>query len=146
MLIKDIVKKNLIACDINNNIDSICEVMERYNIGFIPIKNNLDVIGVITDRDIVIRALANKNESLENIITPNIVSIDINKNINDALELLKINKIKRLLVKDNNEYIGVISISDIIRKDPSNIKIITTLQEIYQDEIIIDTDIDDFIL
>ena len=146
MLIKDIVKNNLITCNEDSTIENVCELMARYNIGFIPIKNNLKIIGVVTDRDIIVRAIAKTEITLSNIISYEIVDIDINQSIDEALKLLRNNKIRRLLVKDFNNYVGVISISDIIKKDSNNKNIIPTLESIYEDQINIEPEVDEFIL
>ena len=53
------------------------------------------------------------------------------KSINDALELMKKNKVKRLLVTNNNKVTGIISLSDIIKK--ANAKdVYNAMLEIYQ--------------
>ena len=116
---ENIISYNLIT---NKNTDKIFEVannMLKNNIGFIPIEKDKKIIGVITDRDIAIRIVANKidlNQKIEDYITKNIVCINKNNCIEEVKKLMIQNKIKRLLVEDNNKIIGVISLSDIILK------------------------------
>lgn len=127
-MIRDITTYNLITCDINTSIEDICNKMYQHNIGIIPITDNNKIVGIITDRDIVIRGF---NKELKDIITYNVISIDVNDSIDKALNLLKENKIKRLLVKDKDIYIGIISISDIIKSDHDKIKIIDAIKTIF---------------
>ena len=116
---ENIISYNLIT---NKNTDKIFEVannMLKNNIGFIPIEKDKKIIGVITDRDIAIRIVANKidlNQKIEDYITKNIVCINKNNSIEEVKKIMIQNKIKRLLVEDNNKIIGVISLSDIILK------------------------------
>ena len=115
MKIKNIMSK-IITCDYKQPLNEICTVMKINNIGFLPITKNNKVIGVITDRDIVVKICSNKDDKIEGYLSKNIVSVDINDDINKLIELFKRYKIKRILVKENNNYIGVISLSDLINK------------------------------
>jgi len=133
MHIKDIMTRNIICAKKNSTIYEVSNLMKMYNIGFIPVKNNNEIIGVITDRDIVIKALTNKcniNSNIESYISRNIIYIDINKSIDEALNLMGENQIKRLIVKNGNESIGVLSLSDIINNYNNNI--ISVLKRIWK--------------
>lgn len=117
MNIKEIMNKSIIYGDIDNTIEEICSLMKTYDIGFIPIKDNSHYIGVITDRDIVIRALANNIETdntIETFITKNVISVDINESIEEALKLMSNYQIRRIMVKNKDKYVGIISLSDIL--------------------------------
>lgn len=57
--VKDIMSKNLIICSNDINVINISSIMKKYNIRFIPIERK-KIIGVITDRDIVINIISNK--------------------------------------------------------------------------------------
>ena len=54
MKAKDIMTKNIIVSDTNTDIFTLAKIMKTYNIGFIPIEKDKKIIGVITDRDIVV--------------------------------------------------------------------------------------------
>ena len=124
---KDYISKNLIVVDINSSIEEVAEIMKKYDIGFVPVSKDNKIIGVLTDRDIVVKVLANKDSKIEGYLSEPIY-IDINKELNDALELMKKYKIKRLLVSDNDKLVGIISLSDILNKD---IDTMNTIKEIF---------------
>ena len=112
-----IMTKSIIVGKIDSSITEISNLMKKYDIGFLPIVDNNKIKGVITDRDIVTEALVNTNDlskSIENYITTNIVTVDINKNIDDVLNIMGENKIKRIIINDNDKMVGIISLSDII--------------------------------
>ena len=93
MNIKDIMSSNLITCDKDATLNDVSIKMKNYDIGFIPISDEKKIIGVITDRDIVVNALAN-NES------ENAKVIDyINKNI------FFLNLIIIFFIRNNNKNI-----------------------------------------
>lgn len=131
MKIKDIMSKNIISANENSSVYEISKLMKEYNIGFIPIINK-KLIGVITDRDIVIKCIFNKdNNSVKSYITTSIISIDEDKDIIEALKLMSTNKIKRLIVTKNNKVTGILSLSDIINTNSLDNELINCFRNIY---------------
>lgn len=117
MKVKDIMSKNLIICSSDINVINISNIMKKYNIGFIPIEKNKKIIGVITDRDIVINIISNKvnnNSSIESYVNSNIIHIEENSSIDECLNIMKENKVKRLIVVNKEKIVGVISLSDVL--------------------------------
>ena len=130
MIIKNIMSKNIISCKSNSTIYDVAKLMKKYNIGFIPIIDN-DLIGVITDRDIVIKCIFNNDINIRSYISKNIISIDENDDIKNALNIMKNNKVKRLIITKEKEIVGILSLSDILNNSNDN-KIINTIKSIYE--------------
>ncbi len=130
MKIKDIMSKKIISCKSNSTIYDVSKLMRRYNVGFIPVVDN-DLIGVITDRDIVVKCLYNNDDTIKSYISDNIISIDEDDNIDNALKLMTDNKIKRLIVTKEKEIVGILSLSDLLNNS-NNINIIDTIKSIYE--------------
>ena len=114
MKIKDIMCESIIVVDISCDIHEVSRIMKEYDIGFIPISKGNKIIGVLTDRDIVTRILANNDDKIEGYITKDIIAIDLNANVSDALELMSKHKIKRLIVNNGKKVVGVLSLSDLL--------------------------------
>jgi len=131
-MISEIMSNKIICSDSSDSIKDISKLMKDNNIGFIPIKENDEFIGVVTDRDIclAIPCLNNFNDSVKSYISNNIVYIDINASIDEALELMGKYKIKRLLVKEKDNTVGVLSLSDILSYSNSS-NIINTFKTIF---------------
>ena len=98
MKIRNIFKQKLITCDINDNLEMVSKLMKDNDIGFLPITDHNKIVGVITDRDIVIRGIALDTKDLQLIMSTNLVCIDINKSIDEAFNLYIKHRIKRLLI------------------------------------------------
>lgn len=132
IMIREIMTYNIISGDKESSIKEISSLMKKHNVGFIPIKNKDEYIGVITDRDIclAIPTINNINDSIKSYITNNIIYIDVNSDINNALKIMGRNKVKRLLVKDEKNIIGVLSLSDILNYT-NNKNIISTYKTIF---------------
>lgn len=131
-MIRDIMTYKIISGDVDNSFKDISLLMKENNIGFIPIKDDDKYVGVITDRDIclAIPTISNINDSIKSYVTNNIIYIDVNSDIDNALKTMGTNKVKRLLVKDKDKIIGVLSLSDILNYT-NNKKIIGTYKTIF---------------
>ena len=144
-MIEKIMSKNLIILN-DSSLEDIAKAMKRYDVGMVIINENNKIKGIITDRDIVTKILANKDNKIKEYLTTNLVSIDINSDINEAIALMKKHKIKRLLVKKDNKLVGVLSLSDLLNTVDNNILIETykTIFSINRNTDKYLTDIDEF--
>lgn len=152
MNIENIMCKNIIVGSVTNTLEEIATLMKKYDIGFLPIKDQKKIVGVITDRDIVVSAISNKcsqNEIIDKYITRNIITIDKNENVENAIQLMGEKKVKRLVVTDKNKIVGIISLSDLINTNIDQNIIINNLKklwEINRNEDLFKTEIDEFYL
>jgi len=148
--IKEVLNKGIISIDTNTSIYDAANLMKQHNIGFLPVVSNAKIIGVITDRDIVINAVANNcdcDQKIEDYINKNVIKIDYNREINEALDLMKQHKIKRILVVDNNKFIGILSLSDIIKvNEKQTLETIKIIWETDDKSRLKDAEIDEFYL
>lgn len=131
MKVKDIMTKYLITCENDSSIHQIAQKMKKFDIGFMIITNKDKIEGIITDRDIVIEMISNYDHKIKDYIQKEIFTIDQNKTIEDALQIMKDKKIKRLLVTEKAKAVGVISIADILNKTSETTTLIDTLKTIY---------------
>lgn len=133
MSLNDIMSKNLIVCDINDNISHISFVMKDNDIGFIPIVDKNKIVGVITDRDICTKCISNSliSNSVSQYMSKNIISADASESILVVLNLMRDNKVKRVLISDNNKCIGVVSISDFLIIDEYRDYVYNVLRSIF---------------
>ena len=132
IMIKDIMSKKIIFSTIDTSIKEVSNLMKENNIGFIPLKNDNEYVGVVTDRDIclAIPTLKSINDSIKSYISNNIIYIGVNDSIEDALKLMGKYKVKRLLVKEKDNTIGVLSLSDILNYTNTN-NLIDTYKSIF---------------
>ncbi len=125
---KNVISKNLIIVSLNTSLYDIALIMKNYDVGFILVSNESKIVGVLTDRDIVVKILANKDFKIDGYLSVPIY-IDINCSINEALDKMSHEKIKRLIVCDNKKVVGVLSISDLLMH---NYDVLNTIKSIYQ--------------
>ncbi len=148
MLVKDICSKEVITIDILADLKEASRMMKINNIGFLPVTQDGEIVGVITDRDIVIYGLANERKYVKDIMRQKLIKIDAHATLKEALKVLEKEQVKRLLVYDNKCF-AVLSLSDIIKSEPKglNTKIYETIKGILKDDVIIlNPEVDTFIL
>lgn len=152
MKIENIMSRDVIVGEINQKVSEIAELMKKYDIGFIPIAQKKHIIGVITDRDIICSTFSNELNSeskIERYMTNNVISIDVNDSIENALKVMGKEKVKRLIVSDHEKVVGILSLSDIITTDIDETSFIKELKKIWTIHKNIDsfhTEIDEFYL
>lgn len=123
MEIHELMTSNPAACTPDTSLQEVASMMMDCDCGMIPVvadDGNNEPIGTVTDRDIVIRALAAGNNPTEmnagDIMTDNPVTIDQNASHREAMEMMEQHQLRRLMVVDDNgECCGIISQADLAR-------------------------------
>lgn len=117
MKVRDIMTKNVSYVTEKSNIAEAANIMKSINVGIVPVCNeNKNPVGVITDRDIVLRSVAatnSTNQNVENIMSKNIVSTSPDTDAHEAANLMAQNQIRRLPVVENNMIVGILSLGDL---------------------------------
>lgn len=129
---KNIMSKNIITILPNVTVKDTASMMKKYDIGFLPIVENNNILGVVTDRDILIRAF-NESDNLTKPISKFMTSFSLqfvteDTSISDVIFTMANYKIRRVLVLDENNLLsGVISLKDIILYSAENINNIANI-------------------
>ncbi|MEK6451451.1 MULTISPECIES: SIS domain-containing protein [Myroides] len=120
LLVKNILKsENRPMVSPNSSIkDVIVEISEK-RLGVTAVVENDKLIGIITDGDL--RRMLQKNDNLsgftaKEIMSFNPKSIESNEHVSKALSMLEDNSITQLLVTENEKYVGVIHLHDILKE------------------------------
>jgi len=112
------------CCTPDDSIIEVARVMEQHDVGVVPIIESQDtrrVVGVITDRDIVLRVVAqgrdpNEIVSVHDVMTNDLVSVRPEADILHAEECMKEHQIRRVLVVDENGcLVGIVTMADLAR-------------------------------
>lgn len=122
MLCADLMTTDVSCVPANELVRDAAEKMRDKGIGFLPVCDAEGVvIGVVTDRDLAVRALADGLETtarVEDVMSRDIVALSPLDDVRRAEQLMAERQIQRILVTDDEEHLqGVISLSDIARGD-----------------------------
>lgn len=121
MKLQEIMTTNVITIEPNSTALEAAKIMQSHNIGFIPVYNqDKKVLGVITDRDIVVRCIANTDNPatthIQNIMTTNVIYAEPTMDGDGAARLMAQHKIRRLPVIQNDKLVGIVAIGDLATK------------------------------
>lgn len=117
MKLRDIMTKDVIAVSPDTSVFDACQIMKDKNIGSIPICNDdMDVQGIITDRDVVLRVVCagkdSKSTRCKDIMTDKLVVGKTDMDVDSALDLMSDLKVRRLPVVENGKVVGFVALGD----------------------------------
>ncbi|MCR8849241.1 CBS domain-containing protein [Rossellomorea sp. SC111] len=115
-VIRDIMTKDVETCSLLDNVYEVALKMKEFNIGSIPILDEEKIVGVMTDRDIVIRCIAEKHPAsskVEDIMSKHLVTTGPDTSVEEAAHMMAENQVRRLPVVEGGRLIGMISLGDL---------------------------------
>lgn len=113
--IRDIMTDRVECCTLLDNMFEVAVKMKNQNVGAIPIVDQERLVGMITDRDIVIRGVAEKNPGstkVEDIMSSELITISPDASTREAAELMADHQIRRIPVVEGDKLVGIVSLGD----------------------------------
>jgi CBS domain-containing protein len=113
--IRDIMTDDVECCSLLDNVYEVAVKMKELNVGAIPIVDQGKLVGMITDRDIVLRCIAEKHPAsskVEDIMSSDLITISVDANSKEAVQLMAKHQIRRLPVVEGGKLIGIVSLGD----------------------------------
>ena len=126
MKVKDVMHKGFECVSPETEIRAVAKRMRELDVGAIPVATNGALVGMVTDRDITIRCVAD-NESISNVKAKDVMTSGVaycrdNQDIEDAVHIMKGKQIGRLPVLDEAmQMIGMVSLVDVSHALPRDI-------------------------
>lgn len=122
MLIKEIMTKNVITINPNESVYDACVKYRDNKIGCLVVTDKETCVGIVTERDLIERTMCLHKDpdktKISEIISYNVKTIQSLDTLDNALELMKKFKIKKLPVMSEKALVGVITITDIAKARP----------------------------
>ena len=123
MLVKEIMTHNAQVVSPGDTLGQAARKMEELNVGPLPVCEGNRVVGILTDRDITVRATAAgcdpKTTLVYEAMSQDITSCREDQDVSEAARLMKEKQIRRLLVvNDSNDLVGIVSLADLASSAP----------------------------
>ncbi|HWA84292.1 MAG TPA: CBS domain-containing protein, partial [Fimbriimonadaceae bacterium] len=120
--------------EIGASIHDVATKMRDHHVGILPILENERLVGVITDRDIVVRAIADsesfQTQAAYRIMTAHPITVHEDADTEDAAVLMRVHRLHRIVVvRDNGTVCGVISLTDLSLLDGDALEVLRRLSE-----------------
>lgn len=118
MKVSDVMSKDVEVAESYMMLDEVAELMRAADVGVLPVLESNRLLGVITDRDIVVRAIAHGDDpartTVRQTMTPESVVVYEEQEIDDAARLMSEYQVRRLPVLDRDgRLVGVLSLGDL---------------------------------
>ena len=119
--VADVMTQRPRAVSPQTTLNEVAKVMESDDVGAVPIVDGDRLVGIVTDRDIVIRAIAKGKDPggmpASEVSSRELVSVHPDDDLSDALELMAQHQVRRIAVTAEDErLVGVVSQADVARE------------------------------
>ncbi|QUL58188.1 CBS domain-containing protein [Paenibacillus tritici] len=120
--VKEVMTAHPVSVTLLDNIYEVAVKMRDNGTGFIPVVDSADgatLIGVITDRDLVIRGYADKHSgstAVETVMSREVISVPESASVEEAAELMASAQIRRIPVTRDKKLTGIVSLGDLAVK------------------------------
>jgi CBS domain-containing protein len=118
MQVREIMTTAYETIPVSESIQLAAVIMRDEDVGMLPVVNDDGgLLGTVTDRDIVIRGLAEGKDMdapVEDVMTPDIICCDADDDVRQLAETMERNQVRRVIVVNGeNRVVGVVSLADI---------------------------------
>lgn len=121
MKLREIMTRNVEAISADASLAEAADRMARLDIGFLPVVDEQRVVGAVTDRDLVVRGVAEmrdpKSTTVEEVMTRELKTVSADEDAEKAAQMMEEEQIRRLVVTDDDGgCVGVITLGDLSQK------------------------------
>ena len=118
MQVKDIMTRDVQVVSPDTSVLDAARKMRAFDIGCLPVCKGHQCVGIFTDRDIVIRVIADGRDPqttpVSDIMTTDIVYCSEDENISRVVKLMEDKQVRRVLILDEDRYpVGICSVGDL---------------------------------
>ena len=125
-LVRKLAERDCYSLGENDTLKTASEALAKNNLGAMPVlASSGKVIGIISERDIarkIYQESFSNNELVTNIMTKKIISCDLNISVTELMETMTEKKIRHMLIMNNDELKGIVSIGDVVNHLIENYK------------------------
>ena len=134
MNVRDVMTPNPRVVQLADSIQAAAVVMRDEDTGVVPVVDgSLKLVGVVTDRDLAIRAIADGKhygETVREFLTTQLIIVTADMSTVDAAKLMAYHQVRRLPVVEGDNLVGIVSLGDLAVKESSDKRIGDTLEGI----------------
>jgi len=119
MLVKEIMNRNVKTVRPEDTVKLAAQIMNENHVGsLVVVSGSGGVVGIITERDILVDVVATgrgaDNVNVKDTMTSNIITIDPEKTLEEAADVMTEHKIKKLPVVEKGSLVGMVTATDLI--------------------------------
>lgn len=122
MRVKECMCSNVVCATPESTVSDVAKLMNENHIGSVPVcDKNQNLVGIVTDRDIILRSIACdkdiKQTKISDIMTTDVIRTSQDTDVSWVAGIMAKNQIRRIPVVENEKLVGIISVGDLARND-----------------------------
>jgi CBS domain-containing protein len=123
--LRDVMTENPATLPATASIVDAAKTMSEKNIGDVIVMDDGEMCGIVTDRDIVVRAVAKGGDGasmkIGDICSKNVTALEPDSNVGEAIQVMREKALRRLPVVENGKPVGIVSLGDLAQeRDPKS--------------------------
>jgi signal-transduction protein with cAMP-binding, CBS, and nucleotidyltransferase domain len=114
--VRDVMTPGPIGVDYYQSIGEAARTMRDWGVGAVLVVRNESLYGLITDRDLVVRAVAEArgaDEPVGPLSSANLIGVDADADVSEAMRLMRRHTVRRLPVLEDGQVTGIVSLGDL---------------------------------
>jgi CBS domain-containing protein len=115
--VRDAMTEDPRSISASASVVEAARLMREQHIGSLPITDDKQLVGMITDRDITTRVVAEAADptttSVEDVYSRDLISVEPDEDLEEALQLMARHQLRRLPVVENGRLVGIVAQADI---------------------------------
>ena len=115
--IRDLMTSNPTTCETSSTIADVASVMKGEDVGPVPVTEGGRLVGIVTDRDIVTRVVAEGRDpnstTVGEIVSSDLATVQPDTSLDEALSLMAQRQVRRLPVVEGDRPVGIVSLGDL---------------------------------
>ena len=132
--VRDVMTANPKTVTEKDSLVNAARIMRDEDTGAVPVVDGRKIIGLVTDRDIVVRALADgkdiQNVKITQVMTKQVRTVNEDASVREVIDVMSRAQVRRVpVVNRNNELVGIVSMKD-LTETKNDLKVGQTVEEI----------------
>ena len=114
--VRDVMTPGPIGVDYYQSIGEAARTMRDWGVGAVLVVRNESLYGLVTDRDLVVRAVAEArgaDEPVGPLSSANLIGVDAGADLREAMRLMRQHTVRRLPVLEDGQVTGIVSLGDL---------------------------------
>lgn len=116
MQVRDVMTTQVFSVQTQDTVQKAAQLMKEHDVGAIPVCSGSNLVGIVTDRDITLRCVAqgkDARQSVSDVMTANPVSVSPDTDVQQAAQIMSSKQVRRLPIVENNCLVGMVSLGDL---------------------------------
>jgi signal-transduction protein with cAMP-binding, CBS, and nucleotidyltransferase domain len=118
--VRDVMTPGPIGVDYDQSIGEAARTMRDWGVGAVLVVRNESLYGLVTDRDLVVRAVVEArgaDEPVGPLSSANLIGVDADADVHEAMRLMRQHGVRRLPVLEDGQVAGIVSLGDLAMQD-----------------------------